>query len=75
MFFGASKSDRAKKYVDEVFDQFDVDNSGELSYEGKCHLQQCANHWFRINHTPCRRDTQWDAHGVRETYSSLTGLH
>ena len=35
MFFGAAKGERAKKYVDEVFDHFDVDNSGELSYEGK----------------------------------------
>ena len=34
MFFGGAKSARAKKYVDEVFDHFDVDNSGELSYEG-----------------------------------------
>ena len=34
MFFGGAKSQRAKKYVDEVFDHFDVDNSGELSYEG-----------------------------------------
>ena len=34
MFFGGAKSERAKKYVDEVFDHFDADNSGELSYEG-----------------------------------------
>ena len=35
MFFGAGKKEVAKKYVDEVFDKFDYDASGELSYEGK----------------------------------------
>ena len=41
MFFGPAKGERAKKYVDEVFDHFDVDNSGELSYEGKMSLSLC----------------------------------
>ena len=34
MFFGAGKKEVAKKYVDDVFDKFDYDASGELSYEG-----------------------------------------
>ena len=27
-------NEKCKKYVDEVFDKFDYDHSGELSYEG-----------------------------------------
>ena len=34
MFFGQGDKDKVKKYVDEVFDKFDYDHSGELSYEG-----------------------------------------
>ena len=33
MFFGDGNNDVAKKYVDDVFDEFDYDASGELSYE------------------------------------------
>merc|ERR1712131_524698 len=33
MFFGQGDQAKVKKYVDEVFDKFDYDHSGELSYE------------------------------------------
>ena len=34
MFFGQGDQSKVKKYVDDVFDKFDYDHSGELSYEG-----------------------------------------
>jgi len=33
MFFGQGDKEKITKYVDEVFEKFDYDNSGELSYE------------------------------------------
>ena len=32
-FFGEEQQAKAEEYVDQVFDEFDVDRSGELSYE------------------------------------------
>lgn len=34
MFFGQGDKEAVQKYVNEVFDKFDYDHSGELSYEG-----------------------------------------
>ena len=34
MFFGQGDKAKVQKYVNEVFDKFDYDHSGELSYEG-----------------------------------------
>ena len=34
MFFGQGDKAAVQKYVNEVFDKFDYDHSGELSYEG-----------------------------------------
>jgi len=33
MFFGHGDKEKVTKYVNEVFDKFDYDHSGELSYE------------------------------------------
>jgi len=33
MFFGEGDKEKVQKYVNEVFDKFDYDHSGELSYE------------------------------------------
>lgn len=67
MFFGSAKSERAKKYASEVFDVFDVDNSGELSYEGTCHLEQCANSFFSESIIHRVDVTRSGIHDVRET--------
>ena len=34
MFFGQGDKAKVQSYVNEVFDKFDYDHSGELSYEG-----------------------------------------
>ena len=76
MFFGQGDKAAVQKYVNEVFDKFDYDHSGELSYEGTDfseHFRVCSEQTSSLSNSRPKITTKVkNDHHVRSHKPTVT---